>query len=270
MSTTSTNSGRSRESIGVTSSDTTATSWPTSAARAARLKMLQRRPRLKAPATPGAKAFRQVRLIRQPRAWLNPSRPRTSTDGQGTTMTRNRLFVRYVSLAAFCAAGAFGAQAARAEAKFQKKEIEVTSGQQTDLTKPKEPVKEKKEQTGPTLTVDAFVGQQRDKINKITDKQIKYMLDLIRNSSEDDSQKPDYYFRLGELLAEKQRNYTMDARAQDQKIFEAQQAKNSGLVASLQQKQKKAEKDAENTALQAVKSYVSASKYPKYNRICLL
>jgi len=182
-------------------------------------------------------------------------------------MTRNRLFVRYVSLAAFCAAGAFGAQSVRAEAKFKKKEIEVTSGQQTELTKPKEPVKEKKEQTGPTLTVDAFVGQQRDKINKITDKQIKYMLDLIRNSSEDDQQKPDYFFRLGELLAEKQRNYTMDARAQDQKIFEAQQAKNSGLVASLQQKQKKSEKDAENTALQAVKSYVSASKYPKYNRM---
>jgi len=182
-------------------------------------------------------------------------------------MTRNRLFVRYVSLAAFCAAGAFGAQAARAEAKFKKKEIEVTSGQQTELTKPKEPAKEKKEQTGPTLTVDAFVGQQRDKINKITDKQIKYMLDLIRNSSEDDQQKPDYYFRLGELLAEKQRNYTMDARALDQKIFDAQQAKNSGLAASLKQKQQKSEKDAENTALQAVKSYVSASKYPKYNRM---
>jgi tetratricopeptide (TPR) repeat protein len=182
-------------------------------------------------------------------------------------MTRNRLFVRYVSLAAFCAAGAFGAQAARAEAKYKKKEIEVTSGQQTELTKPKEPVKEKKEQTGPTLTVDAFVGQQRDKINKITDKQIKYMLDLIRNSSEDDQQKPDYFFRLGELLAEKQRNYTMDARALDQKIFDAQQAKNSGLAASLRQKQQKSEKDAENTALQAVKSYVSASKYPKYNRM---
>ena len=182
-------------------------------------------------------------------------------------MTRNRLFVRYVSLAAFCAAGAFGAQAARAEAKFKKKEIEVTSGQQTELTKPKEPVKEKKEQTGPTLTVDAFVGQQRDKINKITDKQIKYMLDLIRNSSEDDQQKPDYFFRLGELLAEKQRNYTMDARALDQKIFDAQQSKNSSLVSSLKQKQQKSEKDAENTALQAVKSYVSASKYPKYNRM---
>ena len=182
-------------------------------------------------------------------------------------MTRNRLFVRYVSLAAFCAAGAFGAQAARAEAKFKKKEIEVTSGQQTELTKPKEPVKEKKEQTGPTLTVDAFVGQQRDKINKITDKQIKYMLDLIRNSSEDDQQKPDYFFRLGELLAEKQRNYTMDARALDQKIFDAQQSKNSSLASSLKQKQQKSEKDAENTALQAVKSYVSASKYPKYNRM---
>jgi len=71
-------------------------------------------------------------------------------------MMRNRLTVRYVSLAAFCTAAVFGAQLAHAQAKYKKKEIEVTGGQQTALTKPKEPAKEQQKQTGPTLTVDAF------------------------------------------------------------------------------------------------------------------
>ena len=154
-------------------------------------------------------------------------------------MTRNRLFVRYVSLAAFCTVSAYGTQAAHSEAKYKKKEIEVSGGAQTELTKPKEPEKQQQKQTGPTLTVDAFVGQQRDKINKITDKQIKYMAALIGNSTEDDPQKPDYYFRLGELLADKQRNISFEARGLDQKVFEAQQAKNSGQAAAATMKRSK-------------------------------
>ena len=182
-------------------------------------------------------------------------------------MTCNRLYVRYVSLAAFLTVAAYGSVATSAEAKYRKKEIEVSAGTQTELTKPKEPTKEQKAQTGPVLTVDAFVGQQRDKINKITDKQIKYMLDLVRNSANDDPQKPDYYFRLGELFADKQRNFRFEARGLDQKIYEAQQAKNSGQVARLKQKQQQYEKGAEKLSLEAVKSYVAASRYPKYNRM---
>ncbi len=182
-------------------------------------------------------------------------------------MTFNRLFVRCASMGAFLVAASLGSQAAHADAKFKKKEIEVAGGQQTALTKPVEPVKEQKKQTGPTLTVDQFVGQQRDKINQITDKQINYMAQLIKTAPDDDPQKPDYLFRLGELYAEKQRFLNFNARSLDQKVFEAQQAKNSGQVSSLQQKQKQYEKTAEESALKAVKSYVAASRYPKYNRM---
>jgi hypothetical protein len=74
-------------------------------------------------------------------------------------MTRNRLFVRYASLVAFFTSTAFGVGVAHAQAKFKKKEIEVTGGAQTELTKPKEPAKDQaQKQTGPTLTVEAFVG----------------------------------------------------------------------------------------------------------------
>ncbi len=183
-------------------------------------------------------------------------------------MTRNRLFVRYASLVAFFTSTAFGVGVAHAQAKFKKKEIEVTGGAQTELTKPKEPAKDQaQKQTGPTLTVEAFVGQQRDKIAKITDKQIKYMQDLLRTAADDDPQKPDYYFRLGELYAERQRDLGFQARGLDQKVFEAQQAKNTSQAAQLKSKQQQYEKAAEKLALEAVKSYVAASKYPKYNRM---
>jgi hypothetical protein len=132
------------------------------------------------------------------------------------------------------------------QAKFKKKEIEVSGGQQTELTKPKEPVKEQQKQTGPTLTVEAFVGQQRDKINKITNKQIKYMLRLDHAiPTDDDPQKPDYYVPPRRAPCREAAELHLDARALDQKVFEAQQAKNSGLAASLKQKQQKFEKDAE-------------------------
>ncbi len=183
-------------------------------------------------------------------------------------MTCNRLFVRCASIGAFLVAAAFGSQSASAaDAKFKKKEIEVAGGAQTALTKPQEPVKEQKKQTGPTLTVDQFVGQQRDRINQITDKQINYMAQLIKTAPDDDPQKPDYLFRLGELYSEKQRFLSFNARGLDQKIFEAQEAKNSGQAASLKQKQQQYEKAAEDASLKAVKSYVAASKYPKYNRM---
>ena len=60
-----------------------------------------------------------------------------------------------------------------------------------------------------------IIGQQRDKLNQITDKQIRYMGELAAHAPEDDPQKPDYLFRLGELLADKHRLLTFGARALD-------------------------------------------------------
>jgi len=183
-------------------------------------------------------------------------------------MTSNRRFARYASLGVFFVAATLGAQVSNAaDAKFKKKEIEVQGGAQTELTKPKEPVKEQQKQTGPTITVEDFVGKQKDKIIKVTDKQIKIMQDLIRTAPQDDPQKPDYYFRLGELFAETQRYFGFQARSLDQKVFEAEQAKNTSQASNLKNQQQQLEKKAERLSLEAVKNYVQASKYPKYNRM---
>ncbi len=182
-------------------------------------------------------------------------------------MTLNRLFARFAPLGALSLAALLLGQTAHADARYKKQEIQVTEGTQTNLTKPKLPPKEQPKQTGPILTIDAFEGHQRAKINLITDKQIRYMYDLVRNAADDDPQKPDYLFRLGELYAEKQRYLSLNAGAYDEKIYDAQQAKNPGLAANLKQKQANLRKEAGNAALKAVKSYVLASRYPKYRRM---
>ena len=94
-------------------------------------------------------------------------------------MKLSRLFTGFILLGCFAAAATLTANSAHAEARYQKKEIEVTAAPQTLLTAPKAPPKEKAKESGPTLTVDAFETQQRSKINQITDKQIRYMYDLV-------------------------------------------------------------------------------------------
>ena len=155
---------------------------------------------------------------------------------------------------------------ASAEGKFKKKELEVQGTAQTTLTKPKEPPKEQK-QTGPVLTVDQFVGQQQSKILKIVDKQIDQLRRLLKITPNDDPQKPDYLFRLGELYSEKQRYFSLHSRSFDEKIFQAEQKKNTSLAAKLKKEQKDDEKAAETWSNEAIKHYVEATKYNKYERM---
>ena len=181
-------------------------------------------------------------------------------------MKDHRRSIRCASLGiVFITVGAVSGTAS-ADAKFKKKELEVQGGAQTELTKPKEPPKEQK-QTGPILTVEQFVGQQQTKIQHITDKQISRLNQLIKITPNDDPQKADFYFRLGELYAEKQRFNSLHARSYDEKIFQAEQKKNTSLAADLKKKQQDDEKASEKWANEAIKDYVEASKHSKYERM---
>jgi tetratricopeptide (TPR) repeat protein len=187
---------------------------------------------------------------------------------EGITMKSKRNYAQFVSLAALTLASSLVAQGAMAaEARYKKKEIELQAAPQTELTKPKEPTKEKK-QTGPEfLTLDEFVGRSKSKIQQITDKQIIYMRNLVQTASEEDPKKPDYYFRLAELYAEKQRYYAHEARGLDQKIWDAEQAKKSGEASKLKQRQQQLDKLSERWSLESVKNYVQASKFQKYPKM---
>src|SRR3954469_21665871 len=147
------------------------------------------------------------------------------------------------------------------EGRYKKKELEVQA-KQTNLTKPDAPPPPKKE-TRPTLTVDAFRDTKTQEIQKIVDAQISKMRRLITVTGDDDPQKPDFMFRLGELYAEKQRYNFNQARALDQKIFELQPNQRGPL----QSQQKTYEAQEQKWLLEAVKAYIGATKFRKYERM---
>src|SRR5205814_3308329 len=147
------------------------------------------------------------------------------------------------------------------QGRYTKKETEVKATQ-TNLTKPEAPPPPKKE-TRPTLTVDAFRETKTQEIQKIVDAQISKMRRLITVTQDDDPQKPDFMFRLGELYAEKQRFNFNQARALDQKIFELQPNQRGPLLAQ----QKTYEQQEQKWLLEAVKSYIGATKFRKYERM---
>src|SRR5215471_2235400 len=159
------------------------------------------------------------------------------------------------------AAGTQNAPSNSGKGRYQKVETEVKA-QQTDLTKPQAPPPPKKE-TGPVLTVDQFVTQKQQEIQKFVDAQIGKMKRLIQVTQDDDPQKPDFWFRLAELYAEKQRFFFTKARSLDQKIFDTPPAQRGPL----QSEQKTYEQNQQKWLLESVKAYIAATKFKKYERM---
>src|SRR5450432_2757816 len=168
----------------------------------------------------------------------------------------------FVAMLAPVAARAAGDDAANSgKARYTKQETEV-SAKQTNLTKPEAPPPPKKE-TGPVLTVDQFVAVKQEGIIKLVDAQISKMRRLIQVTGDDDPQKPDFMFRLGELYAEKQHYNFAKARALDQKIYEMPPNQRG----SLQSTQRTYEAEEQKWLLEAVKAYIAATKFRKYERM---
>lgn len=166
-----------------------------------------------------------------------------------------------VAMLAPVAARAAGDPANSGKGRYTKQETEV-SAKQTNLTKPEAPPPVKKE-TGPVLTVDQFVAVKREGIIRLVDAQINKMRRLIQVTGDDDPQKPDFMFRLGELYAEKQ-NYNFGrARALDQKIYEMPPNQRG----QLQSQQRTYEAEEQKWLLEAVKAYIAATKFRKYERM---
>src|SRR5262245_22835555 len=147
-------------------------------------------------------------------------------------------------------------------ARYKKAEHEVEGVPQTNLTKPVPPPKETKK-SGPSIPLDEFIGKKQADIINISDKQIELAKRLLRATDDDDPQKPDFYFRLAELYAEKQRYYFYKQHSLDQKIFDLPPEQRG----TLQREQQGYEKEQERWLLQAVSTYVEASKFKKYQRM---
>jgi TolA-binding protein len=176
-----------------------------------------------------------------------------------------RTFARVLALGLVVAAPAVAhadEAANSGKARYTKQEKEIQGATQTNLTKPAAPPPEKKE-TGPTITVDQFIFQKQGQIQKLVDAQIIKMRRLLQVTQDDDPQKPDFWFRLGELYAEKQRYYFSTAHSMDQKIFDAQ----GSQKATLENQQKGYLQLQDRWLLEAVKGYIAATKFKKYERM---
>ena len=176
-----------------------------------------------------------------------------------------RTFARVLALGLVVAAPAVAhadEAANSGKARYTKQEKEIQGATQTTLTKPAAPPPEKKD-TGPTITVDQFIFQKQGQIQKLVDAQIIKMRRLLQVTQDDDPQKPDFWFRLAELYSEKQRYYFSTAHSLDQKIFDAQ----GGQKATLENQQKSYLQTEEKWLLEAVKAYIAATKFKKYERM---
>src|SRR5579871_7946 len=116
----------------------------------------------------------------------------------------------------------------------------------------------------PTLTLEAFEADHRARVKQLTDAQIEKMRALLRITENDDPQRPDLLFRAGELYAENERFFFTQARALDQRIYETPPG---DARATLERQRAVAERARETWLLEAVKAYVEATHYPRYERM---
>jgi tetratricopeptide (TPR) repeat protein len=116
---------------------------------------------------------------------------------------------------------------------------------------------------GPGVSLDDFLAERGRRWQEITARQIAKIRSLIASTPEDDPQRPDFLFRAGELYAENRRFYFNHAHALDQKIFDAPPAEKPAL----QSQQKGYEQQEQKWLLEAVKGYIAATKFRKYERM---
>ncbi len=130
------------------------------------------------------------------------------------------------------------------------------------FTKPAKPAPAARERS-PRVGLEEFLQDRRRQGKQITDAQIARIRTLIKITDEDDQQKPDFFFRAGELYSDNQRFYFNQAHALDQKIFELPPAQRGPLHAEQQAHLRQ----EQAWLLEAVKAYVGATRYPKYERM---
>ena len=147
--------------------------------------------------------------------------------------------------------------------KHTKAETVVPSVPQTQLTRPEGPAPARKPTAALTLTLDEFIGQRQDKIHQLNQAVLDKFLRLLRVTGAEDSQRADLHFRIAELYAEQERHFRFQARALDQRIFEATAERRPAI----EREQQRHEAEERTWRRKAVESYLAAARFPRYERM---
>ena len=130
------------------------------------------------------------------------------------------------------------------------------------FTKPQGPAANADAQARP-VGIEEFVLVRKIGMKRINDALITKMRSLIAMAQPGDPQKADFFFRAAELYSENRQYYFERARGLDQKIFELTPDRRGPLQAE----QKEYERQEGLWLLEAVKAYIGASRFPKYERM---
>jgi TolA-binding protein len=160
---------------------------------------------------------------------------------------------RYAVLITVVSTTASAAPAQRATTEIQAIEARATRPGSPPASKP----------AAPTVDLTTFLAVRHDKLKRITDAQIAKLRRLLAVTRQDDPERADLLFRIAELCAENQRHYFDEAHALDQRIFDTP----PGARAPLEAQQRAAEAEQEKWLLEAVKAYVGATRFRRYERM---
>jgi tetratricopeptide (TPR) repeat protein len=119
----------------------------------------------------------------------------------------------------------------------------------------------------PRLTLEEFTQLKLGRIQRFNDQQITYLRRLLQLAGPDDPKLPDYWFRLGELFADKYRYFINQARSLDEKIWRAEHGQGAGAAEPERREQKRDEQKADQSLLEAVSHFATAARYPRFERM---
>jgi len=120
------------------------------------------------------------------------------------------------------------------------------------------------------MSADEFARQKEAVSEEIADQQIVQLTKLIKASEATDAEYPDYLFRLADHHLDKKAYFERQAGALYEKIYQAEDAKNTAEVNQLKQRQKAFEQKAKKASEEAVKVYqflVTKPTFAKYKRL---
>ena len=118
---------------------------------------------------------------------------------------------------------------------------------------------EKRRKRGTQLMEGSQFGNAQRKAveQEMADKQIEYLIRLIKTTDKSDPEYPDYLFRLSDHYLEKKAYFDLQAGSLYQKIYDAEDSGNKKLAKQLTEQQKRHMRDAREASEKAARIYES-------------
>ncbi len=140
---------------------------------------------------------------------------------------------------------------------------DATLGGTLEAVKPK-----KVEQGGPTLQFEAFRKVMEVQVSEKRREEIASLRRLIELGGGSDTETPQWYFRLAELLWEESRYFFFESNRRDDRLIALGKKGDPREVAAVQAEKKDFNEESQRFSDQAVALYKAiVGKYPKYPRL---